>query len=215
MAIDALKLIIKNEQYITENAVVKNLRGMMQTLQSRIDDVENSGKYGLLTTDEVQKAINILNDEEIIFKKEIKGTYDWFDILKPCDIAKDILSVTYRTKKKPFSEFSDLDWVNYLKKIKESGKEPRLSKAKKEQQLTLLEHKSVIAVYPELVKEFLKTRPKEWQIYIETMYSMAAGIEKKYWKFLVDMAVEKKERKKKKDAEKIETKTETKTEPAA
>lgn len=215
VAIDALKLIIKNEQYITENAVVKNLRGMMQTLQSRIDDVENSGKYGLLTTDEVQKAINILNDEEIIFKKEIKGTYDWFDILKPCDIAKDILSVTYRTKKKPFSEFSDLDWVNYLKKIKESGKEPRLSKAKKEQQLTLLEHKSVIAVYPELVKEFLKTRPKEWQIYIETMYSMAAGIEKKYWKFLVDMAVEKKERKKKKDAEKIETKTETKTEPAA
>ena len=221
VAIDALKLIIKNEQYITENAVVKNLRGMMQTLQSRIDDVENSGKYGLLTIDEVQKAINILNDEEIILKKEIDGTYGWFDILKPCDIAKDILSVTYRAEKKPFSEFSDLDWVNYIKKIKESGKEPRLSKAKKEQQLTLLEHKSVIAVYPELVKEFLKTRPKEWQMYIDTMYSMAAGVEKKYWKFLRDMVVEKKERKKKKEkeiettGEKIETKTETKTEPAA
>lgn len=214
VAIDALKLIIKNEQYITENAVVKNLRGMMQTLQSRIDDVENSGKYGLLTIDEVQKAINILNDEEIIFKKEIDGTYGWFDILKPYDIAKDILSVTYRAEKKPFSEFSDLDWVNYLKKIKESGREPRLSKAKKEQQLTLLEHKSVIVVYPELVKEFLKTRPKEWQMYIETMYSMAAGVEKKYWKFLRNMVMEKKERKKKKDAEKIETKTEQKTEKA-
>ena len=226
VAIDALKLIIKNEQYITENAVVKNLRGMMQTLQSRIDDVENSGKYGLLTIDEVQKAINILNDEKIIFKKEIEGTYGWFDILKPCDIAKDILSVTYRTEKKPFSEFSDLDWVNYLKKIKESGKEPRLSKAQKEQQLTLLEHKSVIAVYPELTKEFLKTKPKEWQMYIETMYSMAAGMKKKYWKFLRDMVVEKKERKKKKEAEtieakieqkteKTEAKAETKTEPAA
>lgn len=54
------------------------------------------------------------------------------------------------------------------------------------------------------------------------MYSMAAGVEKKYWKFLGDMTAEKKERKKKKDAEKIETKTEkaeakteTKTEPAA
>lgn len=208
VAIDALKLIIKNEQYITENAVVKNLRGMMQTLQSRIDDVENSGKYGLLTTDEVQKTINILNDEEIIFKKEIEGTYGWFDILKPYDIAKDILSVTYKAEKKSFSEFSDLDWVNYLKKIKENGKESRLSKAKKEQQFTLLEHKAVIAVYPELVKEFLKIKPKEWQVYIETMYSMAAGVEKKYWKLLKDMIVEKKERKKKKGAETIETKTE-------
>lgn len=39
------------------------------------------------------------------------------------------------------------------------------------------------------------------------MYSMAAGVEKKYWKFLRDMVVEKKERKKK-EAEKIKTKTE-------
>lgn len=89
-----------------------------------------------------------------------------------------------------------------------------------------MEHKSVIAVYPELVKEFLKTRPKEWQMYIETMYSMAAGVEKKYWKCLRDMVVEKKERKKKKETETIEAKieqktektkakTETKTEPAA
>ena len=221
VAIDALKLIIKNEQYITENAVVKNLRGMTQTLQSRIDDVENSGKYGLLTTDEVQKAINILNDEEIIFKKEIEGTYGWFDILKPYDIAKDILSVTYRTKKKPFSEFSDLDWVSYLEKIKADGRERRLTNEQKQEQMTFFDHKAVAVLYPELVKEFLRTKPKEWQMYIETMYSMAAGVEKKYWKFLRDMVMEKKGRKKKKEKEietieeKIEAKTETKTEPAA
>ena len=44
-------------------------------------------------------------------------------------------------------------------------------------------------------------------------------MEKKYWKFLRDMVVEKKEGKKKKETETIETKieqeTETKTEPAA
>lgn len=55
---------------------------------------------------------------------------------------------------------------------------------------------------------------------------MAAGVEKKYWKCLRDMVVEKKERKKKKETETIEAKieqktektkakTETKTEPAA
>lgn len=55
MAIDALRLIAQNERYITENAVVKNLRGMSQTLQSDIKDIENSGKYGLLTGEEVKK----------------------------------------------------------------------------------------------------------------------------------------------------------------
>lgn len=60
--------------------------------------------------------------------------------------------------------------------------------------------------------------------------AVAAGVEKKYWKCLRDMVVEKKERKKKKETEtieakieqktektkaKTETKTETKTEPAA
>ena len=43
-------------------------------------------------------------------------------------------------------------------------------------------------------------------------------MEKKYWKFLRDMAVEKKERKKKEaetEGTKIEQKTKTKAEPAA
>ena len=194
VAIDALKLIIKNEQYITENAVVKSLRGMRQTLQSRIDDVDNSGRYGLLTADEVQKTISILNDEKIIFKKEIEGTYGWFDILKPCDIAKDILSVTYRAEKKPFSEFSDLDWVSYLEKVKSDGRERRLTNEQKQEQMTFFDHKAVAILYPELVKEFLKTKPKEWQMYIETMYSMAAGVEKKYWKALKEMYKEEKKK---------------------
>ena len=83
-------------------------------------------------------------------------------------------------------EFPDLDWVNYLEKFHADGKEPRLTNIQKNEQITFFEHKSVAILYPELVKEFLKTKPKEWQMYIETMYSMAAGVEKKYWKFLRD-----------------------------
>lgn len=226
LCIDALRVIAKNERYITETAVVKNLRGMTQTLSSNVEDIENSGKYEILTNEEIQTAIRQLLKDNLIYERELKGTYGRFDILKLEEKASDIFSTPFKETDKSFSAFTDLDWVNYLKKIKENGKEPRLSKAKKEQQLTLLEHKSVIAVYPELVKEFLKTKPKEWQVYIETMYAMAAGIEKKYWKFLKDMVVEKKERKKKKETEtkgtkieqkteKTETKTETKTEPAA
>ena len=221
VAIDALRLIAKNEKYITENAVVKNLRGMSQTLQSDIKDIENSGKYGLLTGDEVGKAVHILDNDGLIYKQEIEGTYGWFYILKLRDKAKDLLSVENKQEKKPFDEFTDLDWVSYLGKFHIDGKEPRLTNIQKNDQITFFEHKSVAILYPELVKEFLKTRPKEWQMYIGTMYSMAAGVEKKYWKFLRDMVVEKKERKKKKEkeiettGEKIEAKTKTKTEPAA
>ena len=221
VAIDALRLIAKNEKYITENAVVKNLRGMSQTLQSDIKDIENSEKYGLLTGDEVGKAVHILDNDGLIYKQEIEGTYGWFYILKLRDKAKDLLSIENKQEKKPFSEFTDLDWVNYLEKFHIDGKEPRLTNIQKNDQITFFEHKSVAILYPELVKEFLRTKPKEWQMYIETMYSMAAGVEKKYWKFLRDMVVEKKERKKKKEKEietideKIEAKTETKTEPAA
>ena len=213
MAIDALRLIAQNERYITENAVVKNLRGMSQTLQSDIKDIENSGKYGLLTGEEVKKTVHILDNDGLIYQQEIEGTYGWFYILKLRDKAKDLLSVANKQEKKPFGEFTDLDWVNYLEKFHADGKEPRLTNIQKNEQITFFEHKSVAILYPELVKEFLKTKPKEWQMYIETMYSMAAGVEKKYWKFLRDMVVEKKERKKK--GIKIEQKTETKTEPAA
>ena len=211
VAIDALRLIAKNERYITENAVVKNLRGMSQTLESDIEDIENSGKYGLLTGEEVKKAIHILDNDGLIYQQEIEGTYGWFYILKLRDKAKDLLSIENKQKKKPFGEFTDIDWVNYLEKFHVDGKESRLTNEQKQEQMTFFDHKAVAVLYPELTKEFLKTKPKEWQMYIETMYSMAAGVEKKYWKFLKDMVVEKKERKKKKEAE-----TEgTKTEPAA
>lgn len=213
LCIDVLRVIAKNERYITETAVVKNLRGMTQTLSSNVEDIENSGKYEILTNEEVEAAVRQLLRDKLIYEKDLNGTYGHFDILKLEDKASEIFSTPFKEENKSFTSFTDLDWVNYIKKIKESGKEPRLSKAKKEQQLTLLEHKAVIAVYPELTKEFLKIKPKEWQMYIETMYSMAAGVEKKYWKFLKDMVVEKKERKKK--GIKIEQKTETKTEPAA
>lgn len=213
MAIDALRLIAQNERYITENAVVKNLRGMSQTLQSDIKDIENSGKYGLLTGEEMKKAIHILDNDGLIYQQEIEGTYGWFYILKLRDSAKDLLSVENKQEKKLFGEFTDLDWVNYLEKFHVDGKEPRLTNIQKNDQITFFEHKAVAILYPELTKEFLKIKPKEWQMYIETMYSMAAGVEKKYWKFLKDMVVEKKERKKK--GIKIEQKTETKTEPAA
>ena len=217
VAIDALRLIAKNEKYITENAVIKNMRGMSQTLQSDIEDIENSGKYGLLTGEEVKKAIHILDNDGLIYQQEIEGTYGWFYILKLRDSAKDLLSVENKQEKKLFGEFTDLGWVNCLEKFHVDGKEPRLTNIQKNEQLTFFEHKSVAILYPELVKEFLTTKPKEWQMYIETMYSMAAGLEKKYWKFLRDMVVEKKERKKKKEAETEETNIEqkTKTEPTA
>lgn len=194
VAIDALRLIAKNEKYITENAVVKNLRGMSQTLQSDIEDIKNSGKYGLLTGEEVKKTIHILDNDGLIYQQEIEGTYGWFYILKLRDKAKDVLSIENKQKKKLFGEFTDLDWVSYLEKFHTDGKEPRLTNIQKNDQITFFEHKAVAILYPELTKEFLKTKPKEWQMYIETMYVMAVGVEKKYWKALKEMYKEEKKK---------------------
>lgn len=188
LAVSALKLIMKNERYITENAVVKNLRGLSQTLSARVLDIEESDKFGLLSSEDVEAAVGMLIRDNLVYRKEIKGTYGWFDILKVHDgAAKELLQVTYKEEKKKFSEYNDLDWVNYLEKVKAAGKESRLTNAKKEEQLSLLEHKNVFVLYPELTGWFLKTKPESWKTYIETMYSLAAGVEKKYWKMVKEM----------------------------
>ena len=88
-------------------------------------------KYEILTNEEVQTAIRQLLKDNLIYERELKGTYGRFDILKLEEKASDIFSTPFKETDKSFSAFTDLDWVNYLKKIKENGKEPRLSKAKK------------------------------------------------------------------------------------
>lgn len=131
LCIDALRVIAKNERYITETAVVKNLRGMTQTLSSNVEDIENSGKYEILTNEEVESAVRQLLRDKLIYEKDLKGTYGHFDILKLEDKASEIFATPFKEESKSFTSFTDLDWVNYLKKIKKVEKNHAFLKPKR------------------------------------------------------------------------------------
>ena len=60
---------------------------------------------------------------------------------------------TWKLKKHPFSEFSDLEWVRYLEKVRGDGKERKLTKKELQERMQLLEHKNVILIHPEEVLE--------------------------------------------------------------
>lgn len=68
LASDIYDLVCLND-YITESAIVKNLRGMKQTFQATIKGVENSGKYGLLTNEEVERVYSQMKREKLSPKR--------------------------------------------------------------------------------------------------------------------------------------------------
>ena len=176
LASDIYDLVCLND-YITESAIVKNLRGMKQTFQATIKGVENSGKYGLLTNEEVERVYSQMKREKLISEKGIDGTYGEFYIVKPC----------------PEGKFLDTDWVSYMKKVISAGKERKLTKKEDQEQMKLLEQKRVLSIYPDLVRQFLKGKPEHWKDFAFTMYSMETGIQKKYWKYVTGLFEEKKD----------------------
>lgn len=191
LASDIYDLVCLND-YITESAIVKNLRGMKQTFQATIKDVENSGKYGLLTNEEVERVYSQMKREKLISEKGIDGTYGEFYIVKPCPEGK-LISEIHIEEKKEYAKFLDTDWVSYMKKVINAGKERKLTKKEDQEQMKLLEQKRVLSIYPDLVRQFLKGKPEHWKDFAFTMYSMETGIQKKYWKYVTGLFEEKKD----------------------
>lgn len=128
LASDIYDLVCLND-YITESAIVKNLRGMKQTFQATIKYVENSGKYGLLTNEEVERVYSQMKREKLISEKGIDGTYGEFYIVKPQPEGK-LISEIHIEEKKEYAKFLDTDWVSYMKKVISAGKERKLTKKK-------------------------------------------------------------------------------------
>lgn len=186
LAFHVLEFIERNENYITETAAVKNLRGLNQSFSGTITDTEGSGRYGLLTDAEVTDVINSLVTCGLLWRRRYDGTYGVFYTLKTgkdcITFLSDMAHPTWKLKKHPFSEFSDLEWVRYLEKVRVDGKERKLTKKELQEQMQLLEHKNVILMHPEEVRAFLEQKPEEWYLYADTMYAVENGIQKKYWK---------------------------------
>lgn len=85
----------------------------------------------------------------------------------------------------------DIDWVSYMKKAVENGKELRAGRT---EQMRLLEQKRVLCIYPDLARQFLKNKPDYWRDFAFTMYKAESGIQKKYWKYVLGLFDEKPEK---------------------
>lgn len=88
----------------------------------------------------------------------------------------------YRRLHNEYTDFSDLDWIEYIKQCVADG-----IKNRTQEQISILEHKSIFILYPDKTKEFLKYAPDDWKQYASMMYELATSHEKEYWKMILEM----------------------------
>lgn len=77
-----------------------------------------------------------------------------------------------------FKDYTDADWVEFV--AKNEG-------VRTAEEMPLLEHRAVLILYPEEVKEYLKTASDEWKMYVDMMRDFASGHEREYWDMVHEM----------------------------
>lgn len=182
-----IDFVEENEQYITESAMIKNFRGLKNTFNGEIHDTKASGKLEYVSEEAISNMLTSLVNANIIRKEMYKGTYGTFYTLKKGINFYIYKNIKYKPESKPFDKFSDYDWIAYMEKIKKKGKEKKLTGEELRQQISLLDHKALICLYPELVSDFLQHKPESWIDYIEMMRDMETGKEKKFWKYVLQL----------------------------
>ena len=174
-AICILECIRKNKEYITANAVVKNLRGTGNTI--KLVDSYGSERLQFMYSEEIKNIISELVSDGVLVAKFARGTYGIFETIQLGEMAQYFLDRSKLTKS-AFNESTDIYWLRVLK----HKKDVPVTK-----QLNLFDHKVVVCLFPELVKEYLTDCPKSWKEYISLMYSVETGTEKKYWNYILSM----------------------------
>lgn len=182
-----MEFIEKNEKYITEAAMIKNFRGLKNTFNGEIHDTKASGKLEYVSEETISNMLISLVNANIIRKEMYKGTYGTFYTLKKGVNFYIYKSIQYKSEPKSFDKFNDYDWIAYMEKVKKKGHEKKLTGAELMQQISLLDHKALICLYPELVSDFLQHKPESWTDYTEMMRDMETGKEKKFWKYVLQL----------------------------
>ena len=180
-AMAIVSCVIENDAYITKSSLKKILRGLESS--QKYSDSEYYKKLAFVSNEYIQIRIDALIGSGIITAQLKKGSYGDFHVLKSNKCATYFLQYSTNRRKKTFSDYTEADWAAYLKKNLQNRSAKTTQKTDREQMI-LLEKKGVVCMYPDLVSAFLYTKPSYWKDYIETMYSVEHGAEKKYWKYL-------------------------------
>lgn len=105
-------------------------------------------------------------------------------ILKPGDDYVIFAELPFE-RKYTISEFTDIDWIDWLKNRQN---EELNDKTANTEMMNILEHSIVVLSCKDEMRLFLSERPQSWCDYIETMEEMAEDKgEKEYWKAVQTM----------------------------
>ena len=182
-----LETVMLNSGSVTENMVIKKLRGMASKAWTNVAcKAEYSGKFALVHADVFAGISRKLLKEGTIKARTIKGTYAYFDVLTANDIGKDIIAGKDDIKPgkgKPKTEFQELE------AIKKENPEKQSLKAVMARIGYLLEHPAVYCYGKKDVERYLSHIPEQAAEYLKAAYKMEnPGIKKKYAKALMEAA---------------------------
>lgn len=113
LATSILVLVSKNS-YITENAVVQNLRGLKVQLNARIEDAPFSGKFALVPADTVHETCHDLISSGFLKEKYHKGTYGVFYSLVLTKDGQTYIETADEYKSELFDDFVFRDKIKVL-----------------------------------------------------------------------------------------------------
>lgn len=105
-------------------------------------------------------------------------------ILKPGDDYRIFAELPFE-RKYAISEFTDIDWIDWLKNRQDEEINDETTNT---EMMNILEHSIVVLSCKDEMKLFLDGRPQSWRDYIETMEEMTEDKgEKEYWKTVQSM----------------------------
>ena len=94
-------LVCKNEPYIKEDSVIKNLRGLKERGYSRVTGIPESRCYNLIPTQEMEDLISNMAHDGTVSTRQLTGPYGGFFILRPTAMARALLQTAPYTDKEP------------------------------------------------------------------------------------------------------------------
>ena len=177
---DVLSCIAAND-YITENAVVQMLRGTKVQLNTHLNYPKNAGKYNLLTKDEISDVIDDLCLKDAIFRKELKGTYGRFDILKMTKSGTRIRKIIGKTGVQDGSDFDLQKKLEEIENKSEKDNRDYMQLVKMAQSVTFYSIQedrinAVLAEAPDMIMDMIKIK-----------YKMETNkVQKKIYKRIID-----------------------------
>lgn len=178
LALTVLKLIRKNGRKLTAKRIARIMTNPEAARKTMLNETPECGKFQMIDNDIIVNYIDDMVAHKLI--DTAKSGHE--QVLYITNDGLDFIRLEYRRLHNEYTDFSDLDWIEYIKQCVADG-----IKSRAQEQISVLEHKSIFILYPDETKEFLKYSPDDWKQYASMMYELATSHEKEYWKMILEM----------------------------